>query len=384
MQLGKLLSSLKSGNAKKCLRLIVTYAIKLGCVFSCMLIITYEVLKYYKNTDASIMLVKKFGGKNRKDFPAITFCFQSGDYPLREGLYNKSYIESNLNISPSQYRDALLGRQNMTDMKGIVDLDFELATINLRHSLRLFRVQDTNENEYRWKYNEKLEIPIFKYIVNQPFGWQKNKNLTKNQIPMIPSYVDPKIKCFTHHPILDTGIIVDSVDLYFYISKLEEIEEGKIYVYVHQNEQLVRNMRYLYKIRHFVGVSRTNSNNQLVFDLNYVRVMKSREDAKETCDEDLESDDQEFMKQVSKLVGCVPAYWKSIYIRSDNDRICDSESQYELLSKYLAFKNTYGRNEIFDHYQPPCQRMIVLANTNTDKYDNEGQLKVKFRFRYFS
>ena len=138
---------------------------------------------------------------------------------------------------------------------------------------------------------------------------------------MIPSYVDPKIKCFTHHPILDTGIIVDSVDLYFYISKLEEIEEGKIYIYVHQNEQLVRNMRYLYKIRHFIGVSRTNSNNQLVFDLNYVRVMKSREDAKETCDEDLESDDQEFMKQVSKLVGCVPAYWKSIYIRSDNDRI---------------------------------------------------------------
>jgi hypothetical protein len=349
-----------------------------------MSIVTYEVLKYYKNKDASIMLVKKFGGKNRKDFPAITFCFQSGDYPLHEGLYNKSYIESNLNISSSLYRDTLLGKQNMTYMKGIVDLNFELATFNLRHSLRKFRVQDTNENEYRWKYDENLETPNFEYRVNQPFGWQKKKNLTKNLIPMMPSYVDPKIKCFTHHPMLDTGIIVDSVDLYFYIPKLEEIEEGQVYIYVHQNEQLIRNMRYLYKLRHFNGVSRNNSNNQLVFDLNYVRVMKSREDARETCDKELENDDQEYMKQVSTLVGCVPAYWKTIYSGSDNHRVCESKTKYELLSTYLAFKNSYGRNQIFDLYQPPCQRMIVLANTNTDKYDKEGQLKIKFRFRYFS
>ena len=54
-----------------------------------------------------------------------------------------------------------------------------------------------------------------------------------------------------------------------------------------------------------------------------------------------------------------------------------------MVSRHLAFKNEDGRNAIFSMYQTPCQRMRVLANTNTDKYKKEGLLKIKFRYRYY-
>ena len=51
-------------------------------------------------------------------------------------------------------------------------------------------------------------------------------------------------------------------------------------MYVHYNDQLLRSMRYIYKIRHFTEISRDESNNQIVLDLNYIRVVKNRVDAK--------------------------------------------------------------------------------------------------------
>ena len=171
--------------------------------------------------------------------------------------------------------------------------------MNLRNYLEKFRVQDTNENEYVWKYDETMETPTFEYVANQPFRWNEKGMIDHaTEIPLVPNYLDPKVKCFTHKPQLDKGIMIDSIDFYFYVEKLASIEKGMVYIYVHEREQLIRNMRYLYKIRNFIGINSKNSNNQLVFDLMYLRVVKSRKDAKDTCDVNLANDDLKWMKHV--------------------------------------------------------------------------------------
>ena len=364
-------------------RRIISALIRFGCIFTVLYVISYETTKYYKNEDASSIHVIKLGGVDWKTFPAITLCFQSGGDHVLDGLYNKSNIQSHLNISATEYRTVLLGDHDHKDTTNIVTSDFEQNTMNMRNYLKKFRIQDTNENEYIWEYDETWEAPQFNYVVNQQFGWIGSKNPTKDEVPLVSRYLDPKIKCFTNHPELDPGVSIDSIDFYFYISKLASIDDGKVYIYVHQHKQFIRNMRYLFKIRHFIGVSSENSNNQLVFDLMYARIVQNRADAKETCDEHLENDDEEWMKQAVAHVSCVPPYWKSVYENHNNYSLCTSKEKLDIASHFLPFKNEYGKNVMFENYEPPCHRMRVLANTNTDKYNKNGLLKIKFRFRYF-
>jgi hypothetical protein len=271
-------------NTWDALRIAICALTRLICFIIFVFIATYEVNKYNKNDDASIFSVKPFEGVDWEAFPAITFCVQSGDYPLLDGLYNKTEINIKLNITAKEYQDILLGGANnntitnMT-MKKVIEFDFERNTMSLNNYLKKFRVQDRNENEYVWEYKQNTEHPAFKYVINRPFEWNKNPNPVKNEVPLVPSYLDPQVKCFTHHPQLDLGIAIDSIDFYFYISKLASIEGGRMYIYVHHYGQLIRNMHYMYKIRHFSGISRKCSNNQLVLDLNYVRIVRNREDA---------------------------------------------------------------------------------------------------------
>ena len=358
--------------------------IHLACFGAVIYIIIYEIEKYYKNEDSSNIHMKRFGGHSWNSFPAITHCFQSGDYPLNEGLFNKTSIEEVLGISAATYRDTLLGKLESNKTNEIMKFEFERNTLNLGNYLKKFRIQDTNENEYIWEYDENWETPSFKYEVGQLFGFEEKREVTKNKVPLVPEYLDPKIKCFTHHPKLDNDISVDSIDFYYNVSKLESIEDGKMYMYVHQNKQFIRDMKYLYKLRHFTDVNRKNSNNQLVLDLMYIRIIQNREDAKEKCDDALENDDQEWMNQVVSYISCIPTYWSTVFLNNDNREICQLKPELEKLSRFLPFKNEYGKQIMFNKYKKPCQRMWVLANTNTDKYKKDGVLKIKFRFRYES
>lgn len=74
-----------------------------------------------------------------------------------------------------------------------------------------------------------------------------------------------------------------------------------------------RSMRYVYKIRHFTGINYNYSNNHLVLDINYVRIVKNRNDAELKCNSALHIDDQEWLKQIVRNFSCIPPYWKSLY-----------------------------------------------------------------------
>ena len=134
------------------LRIALTIATRLTCFIIFVFIVTYEVNKYNKNEDSSIFSVKPFEGVDWQAFPAVTLCFQSGDYPLLDGLYNNTEIKSKLNITAKQYQDILLGSSNNSTitnitMKKVIGFDFERNTMNLNHYLKKFRVQDRNEKK---------------------------------------------------------------------------------------------------------------------------------------------------------------------------------------------------------------------------------------------
>ena len=131
-------------------------------------------------------------------------------------------------------------------------------------------------------------------------------------------YQDPTLSCYEYMTDLISRVTIDSIDFYFSISKLQEIQNGELYIYANQPNQLIRNLRYIYKIRRFSGISKHTSTNLIVLDLNSISVIQSREGANEPCDANLEDDDAEWMRQVVRTVGCVPSYWRAIYQGPDH------------------------------------------------------------------
>ena len=78
--------------------------------------------------------------------------------------------------------------------------------------MKKFRIQDRYENEYEWTYTESQEEPKFEFVIDHPFDWNRKSNHTKELVPLILSYLDPYLKCFSHHSELDDETSVDSND----------------------------------------------------------------------------------------------------------------------------------------------------------------------------
>ena len=358
----------------------ISIFIKLGSCFLFILIAYYQIQKYTVNDDLTIFSVKYFKGIGRHEFPAITICFKGDSWTVSETLFNLTSIRSELNLSVLDYGNILLGIKDHNDWKKISQFDFDKNTINLKDYLKKFKIKDSYEKEYSWYYNETQKDPMFEFEIDHPLDWNRESNHIKGSVPLIPVYLDPYLKCFTHHPELDDEATVQSIAFYFYISKLVSLLEMRILLFVHHTGQLIRNMKYIYKVKDIAKIKQMNSNNQLVVNVNYVRIVKNRNDAKLKCNDTLHFDDKEWIQQIVRNVSCIPPYWKSIY-GNNKTKICSSKDKLNIARYYLPYNNIYGVHEIMKKYLPPCHRMQVTANINKDWYKKKDLFKIKFQFR---
>lgn len=67
-------------------------------------------------------------------------------------------------------------------------------------------------------------------------------------------------------------------------------------------------MCYLYDVSYFEGIDYKYSNNKRVLDMNSISILRSRKDANDPCNEDLQNDDKAWMQHVVTLVLVV--FWK--------------------------------------------------------------------------
>lgn len=339
----------------------ITYAVCccVGTICSIVLVLT----KYFLNEDQSVIFLKSFDKSSRIIYPDITICFRAEN----DGLYQNQYVLSKIGLNGTQYRDALMGNNPNLNSTSFTKLSFDEATMNLQNYLTKCRVLDFSNNN----------IISFTHE-----NFYSEANTSSKSEPIFTSYQDPTLICYTHQSDLDINGTVNFIDFHFNLTKLRTFEGGILYIFVHYKNQLIRHMKYMHKIRDFLGISQNNNNNYLIFDLNDIRVIKMREDANEPCNAELKNDDMEWMARVIKLVGCIPSYWKLIYPSPNNpNNECNTTKQFKALARNFPRDNVLASKEIFRQYRPPCQRMRVLANTNFDRNDDPEEMKIKFRFR---
>ena len=354
----------------------INIAYKIGCYICAISIAILLFDQYYENEDASVVVNKRFEGTNTDSFPAITLCLRSDG---SDGLYNDQYILSKTGLTGNQYRDIMKGNIKIPNSTALHELNFEMATIQLQNYLTKFKIKDTNDNTlFKWEEEDSSD------------GSKVHQEL--NKILPLRNYQDPDIICYSYHTDhgdhtnhadhTNPNNRLESISFYFSIYKLQSIEDGKLYIYVHKKNQLVRSMRYIYKIKYFEVINYNNFNNQLVFDLNQISIMRSRKDANEPCNEDLQNDDAEWMQHVVTLIGCFPPYWRKMYSRAGNNfQECNTTEQLKSMSWYLPYDNERVAKSVLNMYPPPCEQMRVLANSIVVRTKNEKLLKIQFRFR---
>ena len=342
------------------------------CLFSLTVYeVTYLVEKYNSNKDTSEIRVQTFRKSQYEHFPAITICFYSNtgddeDNGDGDGLYNNFNILEKVGMNKSFYRDIISGniKDDVLLKRALENITFDMATIQLDKYLYKFRVQD-NDHKQLMSWKQAL-FP--------------HKNETKLPLSLFLSYQDPTFICYTYHTKHNVDVTVDSVDFYFYISKLQTIEEGQMYIYVHYQNQLIRHLRYLYKIHSFHGLKQEQSKNMVTLDLSFVSVTKRRQDANDQCDNSLRNDDEKWLQNALNRIGCLPPYWNKL---ATNSKVPDCRTSLQLknASGYTALYNEKAVWSIFESYLPPCYQMRVMVNSNNNYYKRDEIFKLKFRLR---
>ena len=337
---------------------------KLGCFVGTFYIIYMLFDQYYLNDDASKVLIKRFAEAGRSSFPAITLCLSDDG---SNSLYDEEYVSFNAAVDAKDYRDALMGKETRINESFLQDPEFfRKATIKMENYLLKFKIYDVNEeNIVYWK-----ELKKTNGITNET-----------EKFPLLMYYQDPNLLCYSYHAHYSENITVDSINYYFNLSKLQTITGGEIYIFVHYTNHLVRNMRYVYKIRSLKGISHHNSNNALVLDMRYISIMRSRRDARDPCDETLINDDKAWMKNVMSVIGCYPCYWENIFLDNTDSVKCKTNEELKIASMYHPRNNERMTKHILKMYTQPCDQMRVSVNSNSDQHDNSEIFKIKFRFR---
>ena len=341
------------------LKEIINIAYRIGCFIVTICIICFLFKQYFANEDSSIVQIKSFERTNSKSFPAITICFKSNT----DGLYNNQYIVSTTGLTGKEYRDTLMGNLKIANLSDLKNISFEMATLGFQSYLTQFYIKDTDFNKLiHWKRNHSIDI------VNENF-------------PLGIYYQDPTMICYSYHTDAYPIISISSVNYYFSIPNLRSINDGKLYVFVHYRNQLVRRMRHQYKVRSFNGIDQKYSNNFLGLDVNSISIMRSRKDANQPCNEDLKDDDYEWMQNVLSLTGCFPPYWKNIDSRVKDLKECNTTEQLKNVSGYLPHGNERVTKLVLKMYHQPCEQMRVLVGSNKDEYSKKDTLQIKIRFR---
>lgn len=345
----------------------ILLALKVTFMFFCFLLAMNmtikQILRYANNEDASVVSYKQFMGNHEYDYPTFTLCLANEP----EIMYTDALEE--LHITGKEYTNVLKGQNSShgapnQDLGIIVDVDYDRFTIQLENVV----VEAKFETE---KENETLHFRKM---------FRKNDQLGTLETVLSKSYQEPGKLCFARtlqsenlyqsartkdKLILDTSTLTKDFKLILHKNS------GLLQIYIHYPGQFIRiKDKPIYE----KALGELDENDVDVgLALSYISLLKKRPDANEKCNPELKDDDYQFKVQVIKLVGCIPIYWKSIYLAETPPyQICNQPDQLEHV--YNLINNFH---QVTSRYSPPCIEMMTPVNVQEKSMKTLGVAKPK-------
>ena len=357
---------------------IIYQLCKIFVFIVCSVIVIYmtekEIQRYFKNKNTSSIAIKYFQktGDQASTYPTFTICFFGSSVIYDFKKFKKRYggWQEPVQDRIRQYGNILSGFKKANAAMLETFPIFSSLTIDLKDLVRSYRSEDENHdwiNEWETTNNTELH-PI---------------NGTKYSYwPFYVSYQTPRMICFTWIDHFPDNIYkqIDVINLKVPALKSLEWKNhhglcGKLYIFVHAEGQLIRNLDKpaLTLDTSFDPIDGV----QHEIDLKRVDVLKRRKDENIPCKSYAESEDIEYMKFVIEEVKCVPPYWQSLNLNVAETKLCNStEMLKNLTEEYNGWYPEPKRWTILKWR--PCYRMVV----STVHHDNKNLTSFRLRLRY--
>ena len=359
-------------------RSIIYQICKIFVFIACSVIVLYmtekEIQRYFKNKNTSSIAIKYFQktSDQASTYPTFTICFfgSSVIYDFRKFKKRYGGWQEPVQDRIRQYGNILSGFQKANAAMLETFPIFSSLTIDLKDLIRSYRSEDENHdwiNEWDTINNTKL-FPIhgtkFTY-------W-----------PFYVSYQTPRMICFTWIDRFPYNIYkqIDVINLKVPALKSLEWKNhhglcGKLYLFVHAEGQLIRNLDKpaLTLDTSFDPIDGV----QHEIDLKRVDVLKRRKDENIPCKSYAESEDIEYMKTVIKEVECTPPYWKSLDLNVAETKLCNSTQMLKNLTE--EYNGWYPEPKRWTSLKwRPCYKMVV----STVHHEHKNLTSFRLRLRY--
>ena len=359
-------------------RSIIYQIFKLFVFIACSVIVLYmtekEIQRYFKNKNTSSIAIKYFQktGDQASTYPTFTICFfgSSVIYDFKKFKQRYGGWEEPLRERIRQYGNILSGFQKVNAAMLETFPIFSSLTIDLKDLIRSYRSENENHDSINeWDTVNDTEL----YPIN---------GTTFSYWPFHVSYQTPRMICFTWIDHFPDNIYkqIDVINLKVPTLKRLEWKNqrctcGKLYLFVHAEGQLIRNLD---KPALTLDTSLDPIDGvQHEIELKRVDVLKRRKDENIPCKSYAESEDIEYMKTVIEEIKCIPPYWKSLDLNAAETRLCDSTLMLKNLTE--EYNGWYPEPKRWTSLKwRPCYKMVV----STVHHENNNLTSFRLRLRY--
>ena len=307
-------------------------------------------MKFYVDESTAIVDFQTYHKREEDIYPTFSFCISSDNpkipwYQSNLPHYNVSILKEkyNLNTTDKQrdYVRFLLG--NETDPNTVIGIDeilkvnYDEATIDLRHYLKTVRVESGGRVLYEWPTNNNAPNPLY---ISYRHGLSKCFSLDISE-EIMPNITEKPLNVIIFEFFTDNNVFDSS----------SEIDMGW---YMHYPKQLIRSTNLEYD-----NLGITSRVEMKLFVVDNLEVIRRRNARLSTCIEEYKEDDDLMRRKLIEKTGCSPPHWP---LEDDYSRCTTIKQMSGLRTPSLRFFDS----EYLKQFDPPCSQVQTVAYTYKD------------------
>ena len=299
------------------------------------------------------------------EYPTFSLCLKGSE------LYwnHENMLYTNLGVTSPQFVEILKGSGIRHEYNETSDL-YESIPVGINDTL--------TTNFY------DVSLSPFNVIAGVDFVSQKINNTVhygsgsegRNilNIPFHIGYQAPDEVCFTRNSSFELELIrvKDLISLERSLLSPGNHLNLDFRVIMHYPGQLLRS----FKNPNFRSIlSSYTKDKVLELKISHVTTLRKRKDSNVPCNEDIENDDLQILKEILNRIGCIPVYWLHMIPSTEDFNMCDSPSQLRNAYQYIA-----NFEDIMSSYDPPCIEMTSVVKLTRDLEQRDEHFRISIQY----
>ena len=327
----------------------------------CMVI--QQFIEYFSNQDITVITRKDFLGERDDLYPTISIClYGKNGQVFKRQLLEKAQMcricalskctQNDTYLAPCGSREYFFAMSGKMENTNLTSVPFERLTYDAREMV-LDHKKKNNEGMMRTKLLPLINIGNISWL-------ERN-------------YQDPDHICMQKKRKYESKKLLMyqywKINLRHMLSMLGRFD---IRIFVHQKGRFLRNLG----VPQFTLDNRIMKNEKTRFknglqykidlQINAVDVLHKRQDSFEPCDDNLDNEDNVWIKQTIRLLNCTPPFFKHAVLGFGMNGIllpnldCNKEKLLEFYSKYAP---QFNFKQVAKLYNQPCKEMQSIVSS---------------------